>query len=161
MINSIYTYDKFERDNKIVNDYTSILFNNLNELLENYDDYFMIITLNVNEKMENLSYKLYGSENYADLILACNDENFLWSSPYDQDILLEHIDNIFEEYTSYLNVKTFDTEKSYRDFKYQIQEEIDNANSSKSSFKVPKPEYLSDVLNIINNYKLENRNIDG
>jgi hypothetical protein len=160
MVNSVFTFDKMIREGKIIPDYTSYWFSDLKTYLENYDNYFLIISLAENEKMENVAYKLYGSENYADLILAINDENFLWSSPYDQDVLNQLNDSILFEFSNQLNLDSFNEGLSYIDFKNKIEEAIDDNNSQKKYFKVPKPENLSDVISLINNYKQQYHNPD-
>jgi ribosome-interacting GTPase 1 len=160
MINTVFTYDKMIRNGKIVPDYTSYWFTNLKDYLENYDNYFTIVSIPENEKIENLAYKLFGSENYADLILAINDENFLWSSPYNQDVLNKMSDAVLLEFLNQLNLDSFNENLSYLDFKQKIEESIDNTNSQKKYFKVPKPENLSDVISLINNYKQQYHNPD-
>jgi hypothetical protein len=152
MRNSIYQFYDIKRDQKVVKDFTSVYFSNLFNILEQYDDYFMIIELGENDRLENVSYQLYGSENYADLILACNDENFIWSSPYDQDIILLLTENILDEFREEMNIDNFDNNPSYRAFKEQVHLILDDRNSKRKKFKVPKPENLGEVLNIIDNY---------
>jgi hypothetical protein len=149
------------REGKVVPDYTSILFTNLKTYLENYDNYFTIISVPENEKIENIAYRLFGSENYADLILAINNENFLWSSPYDQDVI-EHItDSVLHEFSNQLNLDDFNENLSYLAFREKVEETIDNNNSKKKYFKVPKKENITDVISLINNYKKEYKNPDN
>jgi hypothetical protein len=149
------------RDGKIIPDYTSYYFSNLKTYLENYDNYFFLVDVSENEKIETLAYRLYGSENYADLILAINDENFLWSSPYDQDTLNIFSESILFEFANKLNLETFNETQSYIDFKNLVEESIDNNNSQKKFFKVPRKENLSDVISLINNYKKQYHNLDN
>jgi hypothetical protein len=153
MINSVFTFNNLQRENKIVRDYTGYYFNELENFLKAYDDYFEIIDVDENTKIEKLSYDLYGDENYADLILAVNNENFLWSSPYDQDVILNTSESILRKFANELNLETFDETESYRDFADKVKEEIENQNSHKKYFKVPKKDKLMDVLSLISTYK--------
>ena len=158
MFNSVYNYNSREKDGYKVQDYTSIYFGGLKDLIENYPDYFEFVDINDNEKMENISYQRYGNENYADLIIACNTENFLWSMPYDQDILLDQLEAIMNMINVELNV-TPDSEGINLDYKVletTIYNRIESKNSEKRRFRVPKVEYLTNVINLINNYKKDN-----
>jgi hypothetical protein len=159
MTNTIYEYDTFFRKNMVVRDFTSVYFNNLQTELEKYSYYFTIINITEDERIENVAYQLYGDENLSDLLLAINDENFIWSSPLSQDILMDQTDMLLTEFGKNLNIDTWDGNVNYQDFASKIEEFIDESNSRRKKFKVPKLEYLSDVLNIVNGYKLKNKDL--
>jgi hypothetical protein len=160
MVNTVFTFEKMIRETKLVPDYTSYYFSNLKSYLGNYDNYFTIVSVPENEKIENIAYRLYGSENYADLILAINDENFLWSPPYDQDVINHVSESVLFEFSNQLNLEDFNESLSYLEFKQTIEEYIDNNNSKKKYFKVPRKENLTDVITLINNYKAQYKNPD-
>jgi hypothetical protein len=158
MFNTVYNYNSKEKDGFKVQDYTSIYFGGLKDLIENNPEYFEFVDVADNEKMENISYQRYGNENYADLILACNNENFLWSMPYGENILLEQLDSVMHMINVELNI-TPDSEGIDLDYKFletRLYNKIDKENSQKRRFRVPKIEYLTNVINLINNYKKDN-----
>jgi len=159
MTNTIYEYDTFFRKNMVVRDFSSVYFNNLQTELEKYSYYFTIINITEDERIENVAYQLYGDENLSDLLLAINDENFIWSSPLNQDILMDQTDMLLTEFGKNLNIDTWDGNVNYQEFASKIEEFIDESNSKRKKFKVPKLEYLSDVLNIVNGYKLKNKDL--
>jgi hypothetical protein len=155
MTNSVYYYNnRIDFENRYnVQDFTSIYFGNLSNELNKYPDYFIIIDINNDEKMENLSYQLYGSENYADLILACNSENFLWGVPYNQDTILDLNDSFLKNFKYELNIDEEDEGfEAYIKYKEALLNDLDTTNSKKRKYRVPKKENLADVVNIINNY---------
>ena len=155
MFNTVYNYNSREYENFEFQDYTSIYFGDLEKTIKDYPQYFEFIEVSDDDKIENISYQRYGSENYADLILACNTENFLWSTPYNQDVMLDYLDSIMNMINVSLNieVKSDDISQDYLDLKESIHNNIENENSQKRKFRVPKVEYISNVINIINNYK--------
>jgi hypothetical protein len=145
------TLDRYE-----VTDYTSVYFGDLPQTLDQYPQFFDFIDITTDEKIENVAYQLYGSENYADLILACNEENFLWSSPYNQDIILDQSQAYYESIRYELNLDENDTLPMLAELKAAFTEKLDNINSTKKRFRVPKPESLTEVITIINDYKSKN-----
>lgn len=153
MRNAVYEYDTFLRKNKLVRDFSSIYFNNLQQLFEEHSEYFTTIDLSEDERLENVAYQLYGDENIADLLLAINDENFIWSSPLNQDILLEQSKIVLKEYAENLNIHNFNENLSYLELQEKINQYIDDSNSKRKKFKVPKADYLGEVINLVNNYK--------
>ena len=153
MTNTVFTFNTFQRDNRTVRDYTSFYFNEFENFLNAYNDYFEIVEVSENEKIEKLSYDLYGNENYADLILAINNENFLWSCPYDQDVIMNITDSVLHEFASELNLESFNESDSYKDFENKIKDNIEELNSKKKYFKIPKKDKLTDVLSLVNQYK--------
>jgi hypothetical protein len=160
MTNTVYEYDTFFKKNRVIRDFTSIYFNDLDSLLSEYENYFYLIDITEDERMENVAYELYGDENLADLLLAINDENFIWSSPLNQDILLDQTDILLSEYANYMNIDTWDGSVSYQDFADKIRKNVDDNNSRRKKIKVPRRDYLSDVIAIVNDYKMKyNENV--
>jgi len=153
MINNVFEFDTFERENKVVRDFSSIYFTDLNDELANYDSMFTLIDITEDERLENVSYSLYGDENLSDLLLAVNDENYIWSSPLNTDIVLAQGDILLKEIANNLNIHSYDENLDYQDLKSKILEMIDNRNSKRKKIKVPRIENLGDVINIVNDYK--------
>lgn len=154
MINSTYIFPNREVNLKTIRDYTAVYYGGLFDVIKEYPEYFMDYVLADGEKIEVVSYKLYGSENYADIILMVNNEVFLWGMPYNGDIIYEQKEAMEKFLRSKLNVSS-DNE----DFNSIIDaygEEVDEVNSQKRIYKVPRPDRMNNVLSIINTYRQEN-----
>ena len=157
MKNSVIDYKERTFKDFKFRDYTSIYFGALLTELNKYPHYFEFIDVVEDDKLENIAYQLYGSENYSDVILLCNNENFLWSFPYNQDILMEQLEALVRNLKVELNIT--ENPNQVRDFlnlRNEIYERLDEANSRKRRMRIPKPEFLADILGIIANYKNTN-----
>jgi len=154
MKNTVYNFNTIQTvDGKILRDFTSVYYGGLTELLSNYPEYFDFIDVGTNEKMENVSYDLYGSVDYADVILACNEENFLWCMPYGNEVVIQHSENIrdyIDRNTNFLQPLDAAVEFS------SIFEEVDYNNSQKRKFRVPYPEKINAIISLIENYRRQN-----
>jgi len=151
MKNTVYNYNKRKTLDFEVPDYTSLYFGELSSVLNLHPEYFSFVDVAVDEKIENVSYQLYDSENYSDVILACNSENFLWGIPYNPDVLYEQKERIFLMLSYQLNVSG--SNENFNELIDGINEKLEDINSKKKRWRVPKPEYLGDVIILINNYK--------
>jgi len=154
MINSVYTYDKMIREGYEVNDYTSVYYGGLLEVFNQYPNYFTSYKINIDDKMESISYDLYGSENYADVILASNNDVFLWNMPYNTDIVLDQLEsftNIIKNELGEGNIN-----QDILEVFSSIEDENNFLNSKKRDITVPKSSKLNEVLALINNYRADN-----
>lgn len=151
MTNAVYKYSQLETNLKTHRDYTSVYYGGLFELLQNYKSYFMNYSVADDEKIENISYALYGSENYADVILLVNNEVFLWGLPYNSDVLYEQTETMEKFLRNQLNMSSESVD--FEDIMEQYKLELESTNSIKRTFRVPKPESMNDVLRIINKYR--------
>lgn len=102
MINSSI---KFEKRQDIINgelvetpDYFSKDFSKktLYDLIPNLDDVLIPYQLKDNDKIERISYELYGSTDYWDIIVIINEIVPLFSMPYDYSV-------IEQKYSTYSN----------------------------------------------------------
>jgi len=152
MINKVYTYDTFDRYDYNVKDYTSRYYGYLSKYLQQYPEYFFSYSVEDDEKMENISYKFYKSVDYADLVLAINEDVFLWNVPYNQDVnnnQAELLTKILLNSADLLGINTVEKEKIEKLAKDGIEE----GNSLKRNILLPRPEYLSTVLSLIEKYR--------
>jgi len=157
MKNSVIDYKQREYQNFKFRDFTSIYFGNIINELNKYPHYFEFVDVTEDEKIENIAYQLYGNEDYSDLILLCNNENFLWCFPYNQDVLMNQLDSIIRNLKIELNVT--ENPQQIQDFlnlKDEIYDRLDESNSKKRRMRIPKPENLGDVLSIVHQYKTYN-----
>lgn len=153
MENSVYKFDRRVVYDMDVTDYTSVYYGKMKEIFKNYPDFFMSYEATTDDKVENIAYKLYGSENYADVILAVNSSVFIWSASYNNDVLEEKNTSLLSLLKLELNV----TEGEKIETLYaNISEKSDSSNSSKKIITVPKPDKLNSLLSLINTYRNKN-----
>ena len=88
MKNGVVKFDFDEVDDYIVSDYFSKK-TNVYDLRHTAQEYLDIYKLSDNEKIEGVSYTLYGTTDYWDIILLLNDRNPLFDFPYDYDATFE------------------------------------------------------------------------
>jgi len=156
MKNTLYKYDRRIVDNLDVTDYTSVYYGKMLELFKSMPDYFMTYEMQMDEKLEGISYKLYKSENYADIILAANNDVFLWSMFYNSDIIMDQADNLHTIIRKELDLNATLTEDVLSVFN-TISVTIEDINSKRKSITVPKPEKLNALISLIDKNREDNR----
>lgn len=156
MQNTLYTYDRRIVNDIDVTDFTSVYYGKMLELFESYPDYFMTYEIEIDDKLENVSYRLYGSTDYADIILAANNDVFLWNMPYSSDITIEESNLLQKLLSSELKV-TEDSSDELLDIFDSIDEGITLKNTRKRIMTVPKPDKINSLISIINRSREENR----
>lgn len=158
MINSTYTYDRLtSSDSYSVTDFTSFYYGGLEELFNQYPDLFEYVTLDDDMKIEIVAYNRYGSENFADVILACNAEVFLWSMPYSSDVLAEVKEALQRIFITELGISSGDVRfEDFEIFLDYINDDVEDRNTKKRIFRLPIKEKMSDVMNLIGAYRNQN-----
>lgn len=87
MKNSVLTYDSIVSDGYSHQDYSSRDYTKIHSYVETCtDDLFEWYRMNDNDKMERVSYELYGTTDYWDILIMINDLNPLYGLPYAYDI---------------------------------------------------------------------------
>jgi len=156
MKNSLYKYDRRVIDGLNVTDYTSIYYGKMLELFKSKPDYFMTYEMQMDEKLEGISYKLYKSENYADIILAANNDVFLWNMFYNSDIIMDQVSSLHTIIKKELDLNATLTEDALSIFD-NISVTIEDINSKRKSITVPKPEKLNALISLIDKNREDNR----
>lgn len=159
MVNSVYKFDRRVVYDYDVTDYTSVYYGQLRELFKQYPDFFMIYKADVDDKVENISYDLYGSEDYADVILASNGSVHLWGMAYNNDVVLEQVSSLEKIIRKELDI-TEDSPEYLMEVFYSIEEKVNKLNSAKRDLTVPKPSKLNIILSIIDRYREDNKVLD-
>lgn len=152
MDNTVYTYDTFSRYDYEVRDFTSFYYGKISTFLKQYSSYFDVYTLSDDEKLENVSYKLYETPDYADLILAINEDVFLWNIPYNDDINKEReiiLTKVLSNSLDLVGVEEY--RKVYTE--QLAREMIEDSDRYKREILVPKNEFLSVVVGLVEKYK--------
>ena len=155
MINSVYTYNTRVLDGYQVNDYTSFYYGGLIELFKQYADYFTSYEAEIDQKVEEISYELYKSVDYADFILASNNDVFLWNMSYNTDIVLDQASSLQTIIKNELNDFAQSSEDLIDVFN-NITNNTEILNTNKIVLTVPKPEKLNALLSIVETYRKNN-----
>jgi len=152
MQNTVYTYDTLTSSDYEVADFTSRYYGNISKFLRQYSNYFTVYKLEDDEKIENVSYNLFNTTDYADLILAINEDTFLWNVPYNQDINAEQSEllaKIMLNSSDIINMNMYE-----KNAIMQIaQGSIDRLNEYKRNILVPKNEFISTVIGLVERYR--------
>lgn len=159
MNNTVYTYDRITSDESYrLRDFTSYYYGGLQALFDQYPQYFEYVDVDDNLKIEVLAYTRYGAPDFADVILACNSEVFLWSMPYNTDVLIEQKEALAKILVTELGINTSDPRfEDFQVFLDFIDEDVESRNTDKRTLRVPKVRNMSDVVNLIKTYRRANK----
>lgn len=105
MINTILKYDYEDLGDYIVSDYTSKkidLYNILQEMKDNntLSEYFDIYRMMDDDKLERISYSIYGTTDYWDILLQLNDRNPLFEMSYNLDTIVDSVEIFWKKYSN-------------------------------------------------------------
>lgn len=152
MKNTFILYDKDETDDFIYSDYTSRPVRRVFDLPEssdsNYIDYKVIQD---NDLIEGISQDLYGSPDFWDILILINEnDDPLFSMPYDYDVLTDISTSVIEKYISdYSGVYK---QATMDELKTNYLANLEKKNETESTIKIIKPEKLYDFIKIVREY---------
>jgi hypothetical protein len=84
--------------------------------------------------------------------MLVNEMDMIWGAPYNQDILLDYYDVIMGYFYEELNIE----EIRLTALQERILDNLDLANSKRRTIRVPKIEFLPNVIKLIKTYLEEN-----
>jgi len=151
MKNTLLNYDKFSSYKYIANDYTSIL--TLPELQDT--TYIEYVQLDENQTIEQVSYALYGTPDYWDILVLINNRDPLFDMVYSFDIV-DGIagDKVLNYLSNYSGVYKADT---FNRLKTITLADLETKNDNLRTLKIIKPVKMFDFIKIINSINLKNR----
>lgn len=100
MKNTILKYTKSEVDDVIASDYFSKKIS-IYDFTKSHPNLFSSYRLMDDEKLENVSYQLYGTTDYWDMLLMLNDMNPLFDMPYNSDTIINSARSQLDTYFFY------------------------------------------------------------
>jgi hypothetical protein len=111
---------------------------------------FFLSKRELNERAEVMAWKYYDDPGFSDIILASNNDNYLFDSPFD-NTMREHIVDSKMNYIKklYKNALDQDTELYFKD---KIDYEVDKLNDIQSTVVVPKKSYSNTILRKMKTY---------
>lgn len=154
MTNSILTYNKEELDDFIVSDYFSKkidIYSLLAEFISagTLANYVQSYRISDDDKLERISYDIYGSTVYWDLLLQLNDKQPLFEMPYSLDTI---IDSSEEFWNNYANLIYFQAPLESEILQTLINEEIEKMKEQMEIYRfiyIIKPTKLQEFLKIL------------
>lgn len=84
MKNTIINYEREEVDGMLVPNYFSKKVH-LDNIIRDISDMIDVYQITDNDKIERISYELYGTTDYWDVLLLINERDPLFDMPYDYD----------------------------------------------------------------------------
>lgn len=132
-----------------VSDYFQWYTTGFEELIQ--DSMLMITERYNNERSEVLAYKLLGTADLSDTLLALNNDNYLWDSPYDNDMFETAIDTTFN-YIKKINKTTMNRFQNDR-FREISREIVTQDDDKLRDVIIPRKEYIQKISRVLKNYK--------
>lgn len=113
---------------------------------DTWSDYMDTYRMQDNDKLERVSYELYGTTDYWDILFLLNDRDPLFDMPFDYDTLSETSSNFIDAY-----VNDIYNESSLNDARVNaLTEEVVNEaiqnNETYRYITVVKPSKISDFI---------------
>ena len=102
------------------------------------DAWFSYVLVPQNSTLEKISYDLYESKDYWDILLLVNERMPLFDMYYDYDIISEAGETALQEYEN-------------KRLRVKMQENYEAENENLKIIKYIKKNYLYDFINFINN----------
>jgi hypothetical protein len=147
MKNTIITYNKRDIDEYSVSDYFSKNIS-IADILFQYPNLLAIYNTTNGDKLERISYELYGTTNYWDILLMLNKRDPLFEIPYDFDIIYDLTEAQLAKYVE-LSSSIELTDERKEAIREQIFQEAQEANESYRTLYVVKKDKIGDALFIL------------
>lgn len=147
MINTMLKYDKIIINGLELEDYTSKKYYNIHFMEELSDDaYVDYYQLQNDEKIETVSYKLYNSPDYWDMLLLINNMSPLFDMTYNYDLTADCSEDFVNTYANDVYVTGDLTEEYIAQLKVVELERHLICMEEKRTIKVIRPSSLQSFL---------------
>ena len=149
MKNTLLKFDYEELDEFIVPDYFS-KSKDISYLVHKIKDYLEVYKISDNDKLERISYELYGTTDYWDILLLLNGRDPLFDFPYDYDTVYDSARTFVNRYVYYLYSGAPLIVGPVADALYEefLQKHID-ANETNRFMFIVKPNKIGDFIKVL------------
>ena len=150
MKNTILNFEKEEVDNFIVSDYFSKNINLYSIITDNIKlEFFTLYKIMDNDKIERISYELYGTTDYWDLLLLINDREAFCGMTYDFETCTSNVESYIDKYEFeiYSNEDISDERKT--ELLDEFYEKYKLRNEMNRYLHIIKPSKMQDFLKLI------------
>ena len=112
--------------------------------------YITYYDISDNDKIERISYELYGTPNYWDLLVLLNDKDPYFNIPFDFDTVYDASTNFLENYTNiiYSHAVLSDAER-VNSLREEFLQNTSDINESNRRIKIIKPNMISDFIKLL------------
>lgn len=152
MLNKYLNFDNIEFNSKYVKNSTDLIL--LPDIIEKYlsDDMTSEITLEDNRLIEGISYELYDSTDYWDILMLVNGITRFDELPVSYDIVLKRTDEKLVEWKklSRLTRGAIDEGKSSRKYNELLEQET-TKNEKYRNLKYVQNIYIEDLISELDN----------
>lgn len=157
MKNTILNYNTISSAQFTSRDYNSKKFKQILDLPELTDsDFVEHVELFDNQTIEQISYNLYGSANFWDILILINNRDPLFGMSYEFDIIEDEaqtlVTNYINEYSGSHETETFTKLKEL-----VLNDKVD-LNEEKRTIKIIRPDKLGEFIKILNSIDFTIRN---
>lgn len=154
MQNALLNYTLEELDEFVVPDYFSKkidLYNLIQEFTEANTLGYYLATYKIadDDKLERISYDIYGTTNYWDILLQLNDKNPLFELPYSLDTIIYGSEEYWNDYANFLY---FQAPLNSEILNNLIDEEIEKMKEQNEKYRflyIIKPTKIQEFLKLL------------
>lgn len=140
--------DESEQVTYEIPDYFSqkIFISDLSSSIDGWDDYLDTYRMADNDKLERVSYELYGTPDYWDIILMLNERSPLFDMPYDFDTLSDETSSFINTYANFIYIDApLDQDRVDALTEEYVNDSLDE-NETFRYIQVVKPSRISEFI---------------
>ena len=149
MKNKVMNFDKEELDDFFVSDYFSKnIF--LSDEIEEFGEYLQSYKITDNDKLERISFELYGTTDYWDILLLLNSRDPIFGMPYEYDIVSDSSTNFIENFIEFFESANKPlTPERLESLTEYWENQFDKENELKRFIQVVRPSRMGDFLRLL------------
>ena len=141
MINTLLNYKVVEVEDFTIENFTERKF--ISSTLRSKLDYYTYIEVEDNKKIEYISFDLYGTSQYWDVILVLNNMTDPLDLPKNINFIIEKAKKITDSYVAYYKISDNSTYEERYQYEYNL---LEKDNEKNRMIMVVKPEQLVSFL---------------
>lgn len=150
MQNTLIKFEKEEVQDFIVSDYFSRKINLSSIITDDIKkEYFTTYQIDENDKIERISYEIYKSTDYWDLLILINSLDSLSDMPYDFDTYSDSVDKFLSDYSNKVYSNKPLNSTRLQELKDEFYESTRIKNEKFRYIYVIKPIKMQDFLKMI------------
>jgi hypothetical protein len=164
MIPKIYDFNtitnrlKHEVDGEVVetSDYFEFYHTGIEDIQDDENQHFFVTDRYEGERSEILAWNFYQNENYSDVLLALNNEVYLWDNPFGGDIQEDVKDNQLLYVQRLYQRQLDDYEKEI--WSQKLSEHIKESNDTQRTIVAPHKRNINSTVRKMREY-MEDRKV--
>jgi hypothetical protein len=153
---SLYNFDLIQRTSEnesygqtfAVTDYWQYYTTGVERLIT--DKEFFLSKREINERSEVLAWKYYDNPSVSDVIVASNNDNYLFDAPFENEMKEKILDSKLNYVKKlYKNSMSMDLEQYFKD---KLEYDVDKLNDIQRNVVLPKQNFASPMLRKMKTY---------